>query len=651
MYKFFHATSQSVTRIATVLLFVGLLFGYTLPAMADETIPEEAVVAEVAGAGDLIKSPEFSSVYYVGEDGKRYSFPNEAIYETWYEDYDDVIVVSADDLAQYSLGGNVDYQAGTSLIKLESDPTVYTVEPDGILRSLESEEQASKLYGDDWATRVDDLSPALWGSYEVGESLDEASGELPDGYITYDSDTGSYYYVADGELVLMSDEVLQNAEHLKEFATHEEDVADLHAEMSDLFSSADELTPEEFVTRAMTVFVPEDMKGNVPPSFALSDEAILKIYAEMIATWQEYSEKYAAEYVDSDTDGLSDEYEDMYGTDAFNADTDNDGFPDGVEISRGFNPGKVDNSGEGNADDGQWWEDESAWWKEWEHADISEESGDWYEQEMSWTREDGSVWSTEDGGNTWNSDSGETWDWEMNEDVWVNTTDTSIQWQWDDDYVWVHEDGSEWYSEDRSQWEDWDGYSWEENDGTWETVDGMRTWASDEGYTWEVGDDAVWTSDDGGLTWNSSDGEVWAYDASEGDYESGTGYEWSGDYGESYDSGDYESYEAYINDNPEADYDSYYEDSPSSTTSGSQESWNYDSGTGTWTSESGQTWSGDSGADSGDSGSYGSYDGYSGDSGSYSGDSGSYGGYSGGDSGSGSYSGGDSGGSSGQVAQ
>ena len=46
----------------------------------------------------------------------------------------------------------------------------------------------------------------------------------------------------------------------------------------------------------------------------------------------------AAEIVDSDKDGLSDDLELQLGTDPNNPDTDGDGYPDGVEVANGFNP-------------------------------------------------------------------------------------------------------------------------------------------------------------------------------------------------------------------------------------------------------------------------------------------------------------------------
>ncbi len=47
---------------------------------------------------------------------------------------------------------------------------------------------------------------------------------------------------------------------------------------------------------------------------------------------------HAAEIVDSDHDGLSDELEPKLGTDLANPDTDGDGYQDGLEVKNGFSP-------------------------------------------------------------------------------------------------------------------------------------------------------------------------------------------------------------------------------------------------------------------------------------------------------------------------
>ena len=44
-------------------------------------------VADAAvGPGELIKASQ-PAVYYLADDGKRYVFPNERIYFSWYEDF------------------------------------------------------------------------------------------------------------------------------------------------------------------------------------------------------------------------------------------------------------------------------------------------------------------------------------------------------------------------------------------------------------------------------------------------------------------------------------------------------------------------------------------------------------------------------------
>jgi hypothetical protein len=93
-------------------------------------------------------------VYYLGDDGKRYVFPNESTYKSWYSDFSGVVTVSSDELASYPLGANVVVRPGTKLVKITTDPKVYTVEPNGSLRWIQTEADATALYGANWAQRV-----------------------------------------------------------------------------------------------------------------------------------------------------------------------------------------------------------------------------------------------------------------------------------------------------------------------------------------------------------------------------------------------------------------------------------------------------------------------------------------------------------------
>src|SRR3989344_4361505 len=66
------------------------------------------LAAKAAVAGDLIKASQ-PAVYYYGSDGKRYVFPNEKTYKTWYADFSAVKVITDAELATYAIGGNATY--------------------------------------------------------------------------------------------------------------------------------------------------------------------------------------------------------------------------------------------------------------------------------------------------------------------------------------------------------------------------------------------------------------------------------------------------------------------------------------------------------------------------------------------------------------
>ena len=127
-----------------------------------------------AQAGDLIKKDGLSAVYYLGQDGKRYVFPNEATYKSWYNDFSGVVTVSADELANYPLGANVVVRPGTYLVKITTDPKVYAVEGNGVLRWVQTETDAKALYGENWAKRVIDVADSFFTNYTIGKPL--ASG-------------------------------------------------------------------------------------------------------------------------------------------------------------------------------------------------------------------------------------------------------------------------------------------------------------------------------------------------------------------------------------------------------------------------------------------------------------------------------------------
>lgn len=124
--------------------------------------------------GALIKSSSSTAVYYCGADGRRYVFPHKKVYKSWYDDFTEVAVITEINLAQIRLGGNVTYRPGVKLIKIQTDPKVYTVAPGGVLRWITSPQIAASLYGTAWAKQVDDVSDAFFVNYTVGEPVSAA---------------------------------------------------------------------------------------------------------------------------------------------------------------------------------------------------------------------------------------------------------------------------------------------------------------------------------------------------------------------------------------------------------------------------------------------------------------------------------------------
>lgn len=123
--------------------------------------------------GSLIRSKTNSAVYYV-KDGKRFVFPMANVYNTWFNDFKSVKIVSDAELAAHQIGGVVKAKSGAVMVKLQTDPKVYYVGPNGQLHWITSEAVAKGIYGTAWAKKVIDISDSMFPSYTVGDPIDNA---------------------------------------------------------------------------------------------------------------------------------------------------------------------------------------------------------------------------------------------------------------------------------------------------------------------------------------------------------------------------------------------------------------------------------------------------------------------------------------------
>ncbi len=118
----------------------------------------------------LIKGSQ-RTVYYCGRDGKRYVFPNEKTYKSWFTDFKDVVTIADTTLAQITIGGNVTYRPGIRMVKFPTDPQVYAIDAGGTFRPIPSETIALSLYGPNWNQLIDDLSDVFFVNYRMGPPI------------------------------------------------------------------------------------------------------------------------------------------------------------------------------------------------------------------------------------------------------------------------------------------------------------------------------------------------------------------------------------------------------------------------------------------------------------------------------------------------
>jgi len=175
--------------VITFVIITGNLSLVPAPAMA-------------VTAGDLIKSPGSTAVYYLGADNKKYVFPDEKVFYSWYPDFSLVTTVTLETLQSYQTVGNVKMRAGTKLIQFVAinpdgtmnvdDPHVYALEPNGVRRWIETADVALALYGDDWETKIYGCPNTLIDNYDLGDSLSTAI--YPVGSVVEDSTNTTYYF-------------------------------------------------------------------------------------------------------------------------------------------------------------------------------------------------------------------------------------------------------------------------------------------------------------------------------------------------------------------------------------------------------------------------------------------------------------------------
>ena len=144
-----------------------------------------ATTTSAFSTGDLIRGVSINTVYYFAPDGRRYVFPNEKTYFTWYADFSKVKTIPDAQLGSIPLGlSNVTYRPGVKMVKITTDPKVYAVDQGGMLRWVPTQEMAETLYGLNWKQKIEDVADSFFVNYKVGTQLDQSSDFTPANVMT-----------------------------------------------------------------------------------------------------------------------------------------------------------------------------------------------------------------------------------------------------------------------------------------------------------------------------------------------------------------------------------------------------------------------------------------------------------------------------------
>ncbi len=157
--------------------------------------------------GSLIKTNDTTAVYYLGHDSKRYVFPDERVFFSWYTGFDDVLTVTNEEMTSFAMGSTVTVRPGTELVQfiqydiygnmMVDDPNVYAIESGGVRRWIETAEIATALYGTNWESKIVPVKNVLIGDYTLGDSISEAV--YPTGAVVKETNSGNIFYISNGQ--------------------------------------------------------------------------------------------------------------------------------------------------------------------------------------------------------------------------------------------------------------------------------------------------------------------------------------------------------------------------------------------------------------------------------------------------------------------
>lgn len=197
-------------------LSIKQIYTITIPIQGTEQIPppvvlilEDPVPADPLPPnieiGSLVKLADSNAIYFIDQDNRLHAFSDLNTYNSWFSNFDNVQIISAEVFAAIPLGSNVTIRPGTHLIKIQTDPKVYVIEPYGVIRWLTSEQIALDLYGLDWNNKIVDVNPVFFADYQAGSDVSASVHSL--GSVIQYAGSSDIYYIENGLKRLIAPDV------------------------------------------------------------------------------------------------------------------------------------------------------------------------------------------------------------------------------------------------------------------------------------------------------------------------------------------------------------------------------------------------------------------------------------------------------------
>lgn len=150
-----------LNKVSLFMFIIALMLGIPTLTLAMTEI-------NLSTADDLVKAVDNKTVYWVN-DGKRFDFPTQTIYNSWYgNDFSTIETISDSQLASYILTANVGYKPGT-VLKVASAAKVYLVADNGTLRWI-TNEYTFYTMGFSFS-QVKDLPESFFSNYQLGDNI------------------------------------------------------------------------------------------------------------------------------------------------------------------------------------------------------------------------------------------------------------------------------------------------------------------------------------------------------------------------------------------------------------------------------------------------------------------------------------------------